>query len=218
MMFLEKINAAKAALSFVKDGMTIGLGTGTTAKEFVRLLAGKIRNGLKIKCVATSLDTERFARELGIEILDFNSVDRIDVAVDGADIATKKALLKGGGGALTREKVIDYAAKKFIVIADETKIKKKLEGVVVIEVLPFAYASVLRTLKKYSKNPKLRLDANGALKISDNGNYLVDCPMSIKNPKKIEVELNSIPGIVENGIFTKFDRIIVGTQNCYYVL
>ncbi len=218
-MSLSRINAARAALEYVKDGMTVGLGTGRTAKEFIKLLAEKIKLGLKVRCVATSLDTERFARELEIEILDFNNVDAVDLAVDGADVATKNALLKGGGGALTREKVVDYSAAKFIVIADKTKIKKILDGVVVIEVLPFAYASVLRSLRmKYSCKPKLRLDANGALKISDNGNYLIECPMKIKNPRKVEIELNSIPGVVENGIFTKFEKIIVGSEKGNYVL
>jgi ribose 5-phosphate isomerase A len=217
-MSIEKLNAAKAALNHIKDGMTVGLGTGTTAKEFIKLLADKIKNGLSIKCVATSLDTERFARELGIEILDFNSVDSVDVAVDGADVATKTALLKGGGGALAREKIVDYAANKFIVIVDETKIKKQLDGVVVVEVLPFAYRSVLNALKKYSKNPKLRLDERGNLKISDNGNFLIDCPMLVKNPKKIERELKTIPGVVENGIFTKFDMVVIGTEKGHYIL
>ncbi len=214
-----KINAAKAALSYVKDGMIVGLGTGTTAKEFIKLLAEKMKKEkLSIKCIATSLDSEIFARELGIKISDFNEVNKIDLAVDGADVATKNALLKGGSGALTREKLVDYVAKKFIVIVDKTKIKKKLYGVVVIEVLPFAYASVLRALKKYSHLANLRLDKNGVLKISDNGNYLIDCEMSIKNPKKTEIELNSIPGIVENGIFTKFDKIIIGTEKGHYNL
>lgn len=218
-MSIEKINAAKTALEYVKDGMIIGLGTGTTAKEFIKLLAEKIKIGLKVKCVATSLDTERFARELGIDIFDFNSIEYVDVAVDGADITTKTALLKGGGGALTREKVIDYAAKKFIVIADENKIKKRLNGVVVIEVLPFAYAFVLRTLKdKYVCKPKLRLDIDGALRISDNGNYLIDCEMDIENPRKTEIEINSIPGVVENGIFTKFEKVVVGTIKGSYTL
>ena len=89
----------------------------------------------------------------------------------------------------------------------------------VIEVLPFAYKSVLRTLKKkYRAEPKLRLDANGALRISDNGNYLIDCPMLVKDPKKTEIELNAIPGVVENGIFTKFEKVIIGTKDGHRTL
>lgn len=217
-MSIEKINAAKAALTFVKDGMIIGLGTGSTAKEFIKLLAERIKAGLNISCVATSLDSERFARDLGIRITDFNEVDRIDIAVDGADVLTKRALLKGGGGALTREKIVDYTAKEFIVIADSSKIKEQLEGIVVLEVLPFAYKVVLRALEKYSKNPQLRLDANGAAKISDNGNYLIDCQMVVRNPKATEAELNDILGVIENGIFTKFDRIIIGTKDSHFIL
>lgn len=205
-----KLNAAKGALEYIEEGMVVGLGTGSTAKEFIKLFSEKIKKGFDATCVASSLDTERFDRQLGINITAFNDVEHVDVAVDGADVATKNALLKGGGGALTREKIIGYSAKKFIVIVDETKMRKELSGTVVVEVVPFAYASVLRALKKYSKKPKLRLDEHQSLKISDNGNYLIDLPMVVKNPKKTEKELNNVPGVVENGIFTKFWGIVVG--------
>lgn len=213
---IEKRNAAQGALQFVKDGMTVGLGTGSTAAEFIRLLAEKIKAGLSVTCVATSIGSQRLAQGLGINIVALDKVDGIDIAVDGADVATKNALLKGGGGALTREKVIDYAAKRFIVIADQSKIKKQLEGSVVVEVLPFAYPLVFKKLQKYSSATKLRMEKSEPV-ITDNGNYIVDCPLVVKNPKKTEDELNQMPGIVENGIFTKFDKILVGKKEGYEI-
>lgn len=213
---LEKQNAARGALQFVKNGMVVGLGTGSTAAEFIRLLAGEIKRGLSIRCVATSIASQKLAESLGIKILNLGEVDRIDIAVDGADVATKTALLKGGGGALTREKVIDYEAKKFIVITDESKVKKSLEGVVVVEALSFASPILLSKLKTISPATVLRLDKNEPV-VTDNGNWLIDCPMLVKNPKKTERELKALPGVVENGIFTKFDRILIGTKNGHRV-
>jgi ribose 5-phosphate isomerase A len=210
----EKVNAARAALEFVKDSTVVGLGSGSTAKEFIKLLAQRIKaEKLDIVGVPTSFDTRIFAFQLGIRVAEPDEVDSIDVAVDGADVATKNALLKGGGGALTREKVIAYAAKKFIVIADESKIKQQLEGKVVVEVVPFAHHNVIQQLRKFTDKISYRsADAKLGPIITDNGNFLLDCDMLVKDPKKTEVELNTIPGVVENGIFTKFDRVIVGTK------
>ncbi len=203
----EKINAAKGALELIKPGMVVGLGTGTTAAEFIKLLAEKAESGLDVTCVATSLGSHNLAVNSGLQVVDLQSVDTIDIAVDGADIATKSALLKGGGGALTREKIVDYEAKKFVVIVDESKLKRKLGGTVVVEVLPFSHTLVLRKLRAYVDNPVLRLRQNEPV-ITDNGNYIIDCNMQVPAPKKLEQALNSIPGVIENGIFTKFERII----------
>jgi ribose 5-phosphate isomerase A len=207
-----KINAAKAALEYVKDGMCIGLGSGTTTKEFIKLLGEKVRKGLKITCVTTSFDSRMLAIENGIFVTETDAIDEIDLAVDGADTVTKTALLKGGGGALTREKIIDYNAKKFIVIVDESKVQTGvLTGEVNLEVLPFAAPLVMKQLKKY--NPRIRM-AVGKLGpiISDNGSFIIDCDMKVENPKEMETWLKNMPGIVENGIFTKFDMIIVGSE------
>ncbi|MBI5051278.1 ribose-5-phosphate isomerase RpiA [Candidatus Micrarchaeota archaeon] len=213
-MSIEKINAAKGALRYVKDGMVIGLGSGTTAREFIYLLAERIKQGLDISAVTTSLDSRFIAKSLGIKILELDQVERIDLAVDGADVATKTSLLKGGGGALTREKIVGYAAKNFIIIADPSKLQPKLSGKLVVEVVPFAYSFALTQLKNYSKDASVRLSSEKlGPTITDNGNFLIDVPMEIKDPKKIELELNSIPGVVENGIFTKFSRLIIGQEN-----
>ncbi len=217
-MNLSKINAAKAALDYVKDGMCIGLGSGSTVKEFIRLLGEKVKSGLKITCVTTSFDSRMLAAENGISVTEPYSIGEIDLAVDGADKVTKTALLKGGGGALTREKIVDYNAKRFIVIVDESKVLEGvLEGEVNLEVLPFAAPLIMRQLKKY--NPKIRMSkAKLGPVISDNGSFIIDCAMKIENPKELERELKSIPGIIENGIFTKFDQIIVGNENGFRIL
>ncbi|MBU0527429.1 MAG: ribose-5-phosphate isomerase RpiA [Candidatus Micrarchaeota archaeon] len=218
-MNLSKINAAKAALDYVKDGMCIGLGSGSTVKEFIRLLGEKVKAGLKITCVTTSFDSRMLAAENGISVTEPDSIGEIDLAVDGADKVTKTALLKGGGGALTREKIVDYNAKRFIVIVDESKvIEGQLEGDVNLEVLPFAAPLIMRKLKQY--NPKIRMSkAKLGPVISDNGCFIIDCNMmKIENPKELERELKNMPGIIENGIFTQFDQIIVGNENGFRIL
>ena len=140
----------------------------------------------------------------------FDMVSNVDIAVDGADIVTKTALLKGGGGACTIEKIIDYTADKFIVIADETKVKNELSGKVVIEVLPIAYKSVM----KQFPNSQLRQATRklGPV-ITDSGNFLIDVEMTVNDPVNMELKINNIPGVIENGIFTKFDEIIIGTED-----
>ena len=216
----EKINAAKGALDFVKDGMCIGLGSGSTAHEFIKLLGKRVKEEkLKICAVPTSLDSKITAVNEGISVLEPDVMIEIDLAIDGADVATKTALLKGGGGAHAREKVVDYAAEKFIVIVDEGKVKEKLEGIVALEVLPFAYKFVLDEISKISENARLRTGGKklGPV-ISDNGNFLIDFEMEVKDPKKMETELRAIPGVVENGIFTKFDKIVVGTKDGHKIL
>src|SRR5271157_5893217 len=217
-MSLSKINAAKAALEYVKDGMCIGLGSGSTVREFIVLLGKKAKNGLKITCVTTSFDSRMLAIESGLFVTETDAIDEIDLAVDGADTVTKTALLKGGGGALTREKIIDYNAKKFIVIVDEEKVRGNvLEGEVNLEVLPFAAPLVMKQLKRF--NPKIRMaKAKLGPVISDNGSFIIDCQMRLEDPKKTEDWLKNIPGIIENGIFTKFDLIIVGNEKGFRIL
>ncbi len=212
---LEKINAAKAALGYVEDGMVVGLGSGTTAREFIKVLAEQVKKeSMDIVGVPSSFDTRIYAHKLGLAIAEADEVDRIDLAIDGADVATKTGLLKGGGGALTREKVVAYAAKRFICIVDSSKVKEKLEGEVVVEVVPFAYNTVMKELSKFSKKVGYRVaDEKIGPIITDNGNFLLDVEMTVKDPKKTEVDLKNIPGVVESGIFTKFDKIIVGTKD-----
>ncbi|MHA2334922.1 MAG: ribose 5-phosphate isomerase A [Candidatus Hodarchaeales archaeon] len=211
-MSKSKINAAKGALEYVKNGMCIGLGSGSTAREFLKLLVEKVeKEKLKVCCVTTSTDTRKLAIEHKLWVVEPDTITDIDLAVDGADTVSRDALLKGGGGALTREKIIDYNAKKFIVIVDEGKVREKLVGNVALEVLPFAAPFVLKQLSEH--NPRIRMaERKLGPVISDNGSFIVDMEMVVTDPKKTEEWLKSIPGIIENGIFTKFDKIIVGTE------
>ncbi len=207
-----KLNACRGALEHVKDGMVLGLGTGSTVAHFINLVSGEMKKGKKFVCVATSFDTEMLAKKNGIPIVSLDQVQQIDLAVDGADIVSKDYILKGGGGALAREKVVAYAAKEFLVVIGEAKLSLKSYPVVV-ECLPFAYSTVMREMERMGAKPALR---TGGKKVgpvvSDNGNFLLDCEMEIKNPKKLEQDINSIPGVVENGIFTNFSKVIVGNE------
>jgi ribose 5-phosphate isomerase A len=207
-----KRNAALGALSYIKNGMCIGLGSGSTVAEFINLLSEKVKKEkLSVCCVTTSTDTRLMAINRGLWVTEPDAISEIDLAVDGADRVTKKALLKGGGGALTREKIIDYNAKKFIVIADESKVQETLEGNVALEVLPFAAPFVLKALKQYNPTIRMAVKKLGPV-ISDNGSFIIDMHMRLEDPQKTERELKNIPGIIENGIFTKFDEIIIGTK------
>lgn len=214
----SKVNAAKAALEYVEDGMCIGLGSGTTVREFIKLLGERVRKGLKVTCIPTSFDSRMLAIESGIFVTETDAIDVIDLAVDGADRVTKTALLKGGGGALTREKIIDYNAMRFIVIVDESKVMEGvLEGEVNLEVLPFAAPLVMKRLSEYKPRIRMARAKLGPV-VSDNGSFIIDCDMRLEDPKKTEEWLKSIPGIIENGIFTRFDRIIVGSEKGHRIL
>ncbi|HLC47584.1 MAG TPA: ribose-5-phosphate isomerase RpiA [Candidatus Norongarragalinales archaeon] len=202
-----KENAAAGALEFIGDKQTIGLGTGSTAAIFIKLLAEKARaENLELKCIPTSLASKALAYQYGLSLIEPEEVKRIDVAVDGADLIDPKLnLIKGGGGAHAREKVIDYFADKFIVIADGSKLAKKLKGTVPLEILKFAFPFVERLLKdKYKARIEIRRRPNGDAWISDNGNYIADANFrNIPNPRRLEEELDSIPGVVANGIFSR---------------
>jgi ribose 5-phosphate isomerase A len=217
-MTKAKVNAAKAALEYVKPGMCIGLGSGSTVREFINLLAGEVKKGLKICAVTTSFDTRMLAIEKGIWVVEPDTIEKIDIAVDGADKVTKNALLKGGGGALTREKIIAYNAEKFIVIVDESKIQVGvLEGEVNLEVLPFAVPIVMKQLVKYKPTIRPAKSKLGPV-VSDNGCFILDFHMKVEDPRKTEAWLKSMPGVIENGIFTKFDMIIVGNEKGHIIL
>lgn len=215
----EKVNAAKKAFDFIKDGMVIGLGSGTTVHEFIKILGDKTRKDeLRNVVVPTSYDTQLLAMAEGIPVLQTEQTGFIDIAIDGADVVGKDYLIKGGGGALTREKIIAYQAKKFIVLVDNSKLKRK-NFPVPIEVLPFASFFIARELQQRGLAVSLRLAERrlGPI-ITDNGNFLLDTNLKVENPKKLEKELKLIPGVIENGIFTRFDKVIVGTEKGAKVL
>ena len=212
---MKRISGEKAA-EYVKDGMVVGLGTGSTVYYTILKLGEMVKDGLDIIGIPTSIETERLARELGIKISTLDEHPEIDLTIDGADeIDPELNLIKGGGGALFREKIVASASKMEIIVADERKLVNKLgeRFHLPVEVVPFSYSVVFRRLDSMGLNPTLR-KKNDEIYITDNGNYIIDCHTGpIENPKELEKDLNLIPGVVENGLFIGLAHIaIVGTR------
>ena len=200
-----KLEAARAALAEVRSGMTLGLGTGSTAAEFVRLLGAALRDGTlrDIRCTTTSEQTEAQAREENIPTFALAEVSPLDLAVDGADeIDAKLRLIKGRGGALLREKIVEQQAKRFIVIADDSKIVARLgTGTLPIEVTPFALEVLTRRFTEMGLSPALRMK-DGAVRITDEGNRIVDVlvPES-RDIADVVSQIGAMAGVVETGFF-----------------
>ena len=196
--------AAEKAVEEIKQGMIVGLGSGSTAEWAVRKIGELVKDGLSIQAVASSVKTEKLAIEVGIPIIDFKSIERIDLTIDGADeVDDHGHLIKGGGGALLREKILAYNSKRFIVIIDESKRVQHLgQFDLPVEIVPFAADIILKRLKETGTNPVLRY-LNHEKVITDNGNYIADCNFfPIKDPEALNNQLHQIPGVVETGIFT----------------
>jgi len=210
-----RANAACKAVEYVRSGMVVGLGTGKTSEIFIKLLAKKVKEKrMRIVCVPTSMRTERVAKKAGLVIRKLNEVKEVDLAVDGADQVDRKLnLIKGYGGALFREKIVDYGAKRFIVIVDESKLREELGGKVPLEVSPFAVEQVRRELRKLGIEGKIRMK-NGQKFITDNWNVIVDVYFErINNPKRMDTLLRGIPGVIETGIFAeKVWKVIAGSK------
>ena len=170
----SKINAAKEAIKLVKNGMVVGLGTGSTAKIAIDLLAEKLSNEFKIKGMATSIATEEQAKNLGIELVEIDKYETIDIAIDGADeVSPDKNLIKGLGGALLREKKVEIKAKKLIIIVDETKMVEVLgKGPLPVEVSIENYEITEIMIKKLGCELELRIEKDNEPFITDNGNYI----------------------------------------------
>jgi len=203
-----KRRAAQAALSEVKDGQVLGIGTGSTVAIFIEMLAERIRNeGLRLMCVPTSYQSAHLAMERGIKLTTLEEYPTLDLAVDGADeIDRGLNLIKGGGAALTREKIVDSAAKRFVVIADESKLVERLgsKAPVPVEVIPMAWRRVANMVKVLGGEPRLRDggDRKDGPLVTDNGNFILDINFGpIEDPRALEFELKRIPGVVEVGLF-----------------
>ena len=218
----KKILAAQKAFEYVEDGMKLGLGTGSTADEFTKILSDNVKNGLDVMCVPTSENTKDLAESLNIPLASLENLNFLDLTVDGADeVDDDLALLKGGGGALLREKIIAFNSKKMIVIADDTKKVSKLgEFRLPIELIKFEHKiTINRVLEKlenigYSGTAELRV-INGNPFTTDSENLIYDLSIGlIEEPEIIDNLLNSIPGVVENGLFVDMANIvIIGEQN-----
>lgn len=207
----KKKNAAKIAIDYVKNNSIIGVGTGTTINFFIEEL-GK-NKGLIDGAVSSSVATEKLLREHHIPVLPLNSVIDLPIYIDGADEVTRnKHLIKGGGGALTREKIVAAASKQFVCIIDDSKLVPLLGGFPLpVEVIPMAQSYVAREIAKLGGQPELRQDF-----LTDNGNIILDIHnLKIENPSELENQLNQITGVVTNGLFAKrpADTLIIATDD-----
>lgn len=206
----KKIVGEKAA-DFVKDGMVVGLGTGSTVFYTIQKLGQLVKEGLSIKGIPTSVQTEELAKELGIPLTSFSEIESIDIAIDGADeVNSDLELIKGGGGALLREKIIARAAKTFIVVADSSKRVEKLGAFrLPVEVIPFGYEMTEKHIRAMGLVPEIRLNRENPF-ITENGNYIFDCEISEHvQPEMLERMLNMIPGVVENGLFVGMTDLVI---------
>jgi ribose 5-phosphate isomerase A len=213
----EKRLAAERSIESVRDGMFLGIGTGSTVAYLIALLAQKVKAGLSIRAVATSKKTEELARAAGIEMVEFDGSAVIDLTIDGADeINDQLDLIKGGGGALLREKIVAAASKREIIIADSQKAVAVLGAAALpVEVIRLGWKNVQQQLERLGCSSKLRVDASGAPFITDENNYIVDCHFGeIREPALLGRELDHIVGVVEHGLFINLaDQAIIATGN-----
>ena len=223
---LKKL-AGEKAVEFVEDGMIVGLGTGSTVEYTLKKLWEKVKEGLDIKGIPTSVHTKRIAKEQNIPLTTLDENPEIDLTIDGADeVDSNLNLIKGGGGALTREKIIAFNSKKVIIVVDDSKVVKALgiDFALPVEVVKFGWPATKIGLEQFGWQPaKQKLDEVGCnveirkimgdeLFITDNGNYILDCEFErINDPEQLEIAINNVPGVVENGLFVNLvDEVIVG--------
>ena len=215
---LSKKNAGYKAAEYVQDGMVLGLGTGSTTHYFIEKIGMRIKEeDIHVKGIPTSFQSLLKAKESNIPITTIEE-NNIDLAVDGADeVDYDFNLIKGGGAAHTKEKIVDYAAEKFIVIVDESKCVDQLGAFPVpVEVLPESSRLVIQALEDMEAKCEIRMaQRKDGPVITDNGNFVIDAKFdNIYSPSHLEIDINSIPGVVENGIFSQMvDKVIVGSED-----
>jgi ribose 5-phosphate isomerase A len=200
----EKEAAARASLKFVKDGQVVGLGTGSTAAYFIKLLAEEVRNGLRIRGIPTSVRSRELALSLGIPLTSLDECQEIAVTVDGADEVDRRLrLIKGGGGALLREKIVASATQQMIVVADASKQVECLgKFPLPVEVIKFAQALIAKRIAALGAEVRLRTDADGKPYVTDENNHILDCRFGeIRDAGGLAHELSEMPGVVEHGLF-----------------
>jgi ribose 5-phosphate isomerase A len=207
-----KIEAARQSLAYVEAGMTVGLGSGTTAAEMVRLLGELVRAGLAVRAVASSSVTEALARAAGIPLVGIGDVDALDVTIDGADeVDPQGRMIKGRGGALLREKILAVCSRKLVIIVDPRKQVATLGAAPVpVEVTPFAVPVVNRALVAMGAKTSRRLVPDGTPYVTDGANHILDCAFGlIADPDALAARLDGIVGVVEHGLFVGFSPIII---------
>lgn len=217
----EKQIAAQKAAEFIEHGMVLGLGTGSTVAYMIEYLGEKIQKGLKVKAVSSSNKTTELAKSKGITLIDINETHAIDLTIDGADeIDEKLNGIKGGGGALLREKIIAKASKKNIWIVDSSKMVKQLgKFPLPVEIVPFGSEHTIKELDYRRLNPKYR-NENETRFTTDGNNFIIDLHLNkIDNPDALEKELLNIPGVVDTGLFLEIvDKVIVGRKDSYEII
>jgi ribose 5-phosphate isomerase A len=209
---LEKEAAARASLRFVRDGNVVGLGTGSTAAYAVRFLGEQVRAGLKIRGIPTSVHTGELATSLGIPLATLDECQQIDVDIDGADeFDSQLNLIKGGGGALLREKVIASASRQVVIIADSSKQVAVLgKFPLPVEVIPFAQPLVAKRISALGSSVKLRRDVKGNPFVTDEGHHILDCSFGqIPDPPALARILSDMPGVVEHGLFIDLATVVL---------
>ena len=207
--------SAENAVEQIEDGMIIGLGTGSTVKYAIKKLGVLVRNGLSIQGIPTSGQTKKLAIQENIPLTSLSEHPEIDLTIDGADeVDSDLNLIKGGGGALTREKIIAFHSKRLIIVVDDSKVVKSLgiDFPLPVEVVKFEWKATKRSLETFGCNVQLRKIMEDPF-ITDNGNYILDCEFDrIANPEQLEQDINMIPGVVENGLFIGLaHKVIVGS-------
>ena len=210
---MKKLVAREAVDRYVKDGMAVGLGTGSTAKFMIERIGELVAEGWDLTCTATSFQSEELARSLGIKIVELDEIGTLNVTIDGADeVDPNMQLIKGLGGALLREKIVAAATEKEIIIADESKLVEKLgtKAPLPVEVLRFGHKHTKFALEQQGCKAELRI-RDGEPIVTDSGNYIYDCKFeAIEKPFCLESRIDVIPGVVENGLFlnTAYDVLI----------
>ena len=207
-----KREAAARALDDVRDGMTLGLGTGSTARWFIEAVGELVQSGWSLSGVPTSVASEEQARGLGIPLVELGRTG-VDLAVDGADsVDLSLRVVKGAGGALVREKIVAAAARRFVVVVDSAKLHDRLRGKVPVEVVPFGWEATLAALESTGAAFSLRLGAGGSPLLSDNGNYIADGAFSVlEDPEGLAEQIGAVPGVVGHGLFLGMaDLVIAG--------
>lgn len=217
-ILIAKKAAGLAAAALIEEGMLVGLGTGSTSAFFIEALGKRCQEGLKISAVATSEQSAKHAKHLGIPMMAPDEMTFLDITVDGADeIDRHKNMIKGGGGALLREKLLAQASKEMVVIIDEMKLVEHLGNhPLPIEIVPFVYRSTIQRLAENGYHGALRLTRTQEIFLTDNGNYIFDIhyPHSILDPQHEHDRLKKITGVVETGFFFNLaKRIVIGYED-----
>jgi ribose 5-phosphate isomerase A len=200
----EKEAAARASLRFIKDGQVVGLGTGSTAAHFIQLLGEQVKQGLHVRGIPTSVRSKELAESLGIPLTTLDECQEIAVTVDGADeVDPQLRLIKGGGGALLREKIVASATKQLVIVADASKQVKMLgKFPLPVEVIRFSQALVSKRITALGANVQLRVDNSGKPFVTDENNHILDCHFGeIRDPEALARQLSDMPGVVEHGLF-----------------